>query len=134
MPGFHPPVITALYAGLLGLVSIALALGAGKARADTGISIGDGGNLTVIVAMRRHANFVENVPLVLILLGVLELNGVSNAALHGIGGVLFVSRVLHPIGLRAENSTVLRSIGAIGTTLVTLVAAVWAVAVFFQAS
>ena len=69
--------ITALYAGLLGLLSIVLAVQTGQIRGSTGITLGDGGNDELILAMRRHANFVEFVPIALILIGLLELNGVS---------------------------------------------------------
>jgi hypothetical protein len=53
------PTITPLYAGLLGLMSIALAFMAGRLRESAKISIGDGGNTELLLAMRRHANFVE---------------------------------------------------------------------------
>ena len=36
--------ITALYAGLLGLLSIVLAVQTGQIRGSTGITLGDGGN------------------------------------------------------------------------------------------
>ena len=126
------PVITALYAGLLGLLSFVIAAGVGRARAATGVSIGDGGNLEVVAAMRRHANFVEFVPLDLILIGLLELNGVGGTAIHALGATLVVARVLHAIGYRADESlNALRTLGAIGSTLVTIVASVWAIALFF---
>ena len=48
------PIITALYAGILGLVAIGIAMAAGRVRGSTGITIGDGGNVELIVAMRRH--------------------------------------------------------------------------------
>ena len=126
------PIITALYAGVLGLVSIGIAVAAGKVRASTGISIGDGGNLEVIVAMRRHANFVEFVPLALILIGLLEMNGVAAGAIHGLGASLVVARLSHAFGYRGDDSMrAFRAIGAIGSTLVLAVASIWATIVFF---
>ena len=63
------------------------------------------------------------VPLALILLGFLELNGASPGLLHGLGIALVVSRIAHPLGLKHDNvRNPLRGIGAGGTTLVTLIA------------
>ena len=126
------PVVTLLYAGLLGLMAIAIAFLAGRLRGSTGISVGDGGNPDLLLAMRRHANFIEFVPIALILIGLLEMNGVSTIAIHGLGGALVVSRVCHALGLEGDNmSNPLRGIGAVGSTLVIVVASVWAIVKFF---
>ena len=87
-----PVPITALYLALFAVLSGALAFPAGRLRGSTGISVGDGGNPDLLLAMRRHANFVEYVPLLLVMLAALELNGASATVLHGIGGSLFVAR------------------------------------------
>lgn len=122
------PTTTLLYAGLLGLLSIGLAFPAGSLRGKTGISIGDGGNTELLLAMRRHANFVEFVPLALILIGLLELSGVSGLPLHLMGGGLVVARVCHAVGIKADTiQSPLRGVGAGGTALITLVASVWCV-------
>jgi uncharacterized protein len=128
------PVITALYAGLLGLMGIAVAFRAGMLRGKLNISVGDGGNRDLLLAMRRHANFAEWVPLALILIAVLELNGVPSRAIHSLGAALVVSRVCHAIAVKADTmKSIVRLIGAMGTALVTLVASIWAIAVFFAA-
>ncbi|HEB90606.1 MAG TPA: glutathione S-transferase [Deltaproteobacteria bacterium] len=124
--------VTALYAGLLGLLAIALALAVGRLRNSEQVSIGDGGNLELIAAMRRHANFVEFVPLTLILIGLLETNGVSAGAIHGLGASLLLARVCHAVGYGTNESLMtFRIIGAAGSTLVLAVASIWSVAVFF---
>jgi uncharacterized membrane protein YecN with MAPEG domain len=65
------------------------------------------------------------VPIALLLLALLELNGAGAALLHGLGATLFVARILHPLGLDAQvMRRPLRGIGAVLTLLVTLVAAV----------
>jgi uncharacterized membrane protein YecN with MAPEG domain len=126
------PEVTALYAGLLGLLFILLAVQIGQLRAATSISIGDAGNDELVIAMRRQANFVEFVPLALILIGLLESNGVSAAAVHALGATLLVARACHAYGFRAEHpGSVFRSIGAIGSTLTMAVASVWAIVIFF---
>ncbi len=125
------PVITALYAGILGLISVAIAGAAGRMRGQTGTSIGDGGNPQLLLAMRRHANFIEYVPLTLILLGLLELNGVSPVAIHCLGGGLVVFRLCHAAGIQADTMAGAgRAIGALGSMLVLIVASVWSIVVF----
>jgi uncharacterized membrane protein YecN with MAPEG domain len=117
--------ITGLYAGMLALVAIALGIHVGVQRARTGISILHGQDMTLATAIRRHGNFTEAVPLALIMLAALELNGASPALLHGLGAALVVARIAHPLGLKHDNMrNPLRGIGAGGTTLITTIAAV----------
>ena len=126
------PVITALYAGILGLMSIVLALGAGSLRGKLKVSIGDGGHPELLLAMRRHGNFVEFVPLALILIGLLEMNGVGATAIHALGAALVLARVCHATGLKADTlAGPTRAIGAVGTMLVVVVASVWAITLSF---
>ncbi len=122
------PVVTALYAGLLGLMAIAVATPPGRLRGAKGIPVGDGGDPELALAMRRQANFIEFVPMALILIGLLEMNGVSPLAIHGLGAALVIFRVCHAIGYPQQP---LRAIGAGGSTLVLLVASVWAIVKFY---
>jgi uncharacterized membrane protein YecN with MAPEG domain len=125
-------VITLFYAGILGLIAIWLAYQAGAMRGKTGISVGDGGNPELLVAMRRHANFVENVPLLLIFFALLEANGAPGWSIHALGGSLVVARIAHAIGLKADTmQTPGRLIGAGGSALITLIVSVWAIVGFF---
>lgn len=126
------PTITLLYAGLLGLMNIGVAFPAGRLRGKTGVSVGDGGNADLLVAMRRHGNFSEFVPLALILIGLLEMNGVSATAIYTFGALLVVFRLCHAFGLKADSiSDPLRGIGAGGTALLTAVMSIWAIVAFF---
>ncbi len=125
--------ITALYAGILALIAITLGGVIGPIRLRTGISILHGENMVLATAVRRHGNFTESVPLALILLAALELNGCSAGLLHGLGIALVVARIAHPIGLRHDNvRNPLRGLGAGVTTLVTLIAAVMLIWGFFS--
>ncbi len=117
-----PLVTTALYALVLGLIGSYLAFRAGSLRGKTGISIFYGDNQQLALEMRRHANFTEHVPLALILMAILEMNGATPWLLHGSGVLLVVSRVVHPIGLEADSiANPLRAIGAGGTFLASLI-------------
>ncbi|MDA0976963.1 MAG: MAPEG family protein [Proteobacteria bacterium] len=67
-------------------------------------------------ALRVQANFVENVPIALLLLLVLEIQGLHAWFLLGCGASLFVFRVLHAWGLGTyEGANYPRLIGAQGT-------------------
>lgn len=124
--------ITALYAGILGIMAIILGAGSGFIRARTGVSLGaDSTNQAQLLAFRRHANFTEWAPIFLILLGVLELNGSSEITLYTLGGVFVVARILHPLGLRAEDAGGIgRTLGAAGSALSVAVASVMAILSF----
>ena len=122
------PDITLLYAGLLGLIWMALSFRAGSLRGKTGISIGDGGNPQLLLEMRRQANFVEAVPLLLLIIALLEMNGVGAYVIHAMGAALVIARVAHPMGLQADTMSGLgRVVGAMLTALLMLVASVWAI-------
>jgi hypothetical protein len=119
-----PVPITAIYAALQALLAIALVVPVGRLRTSTNVSLGAGGNPRLETAIRRHANWTEHVPIALLLMALLELNGASAGLLHGLGITLLTARILHPLGLDAANMRrPLRGIGALGTLLVTLVAA-----------
>ena len=132
MPEIAPmPSITALYAGLLGLMSVVIGFAVGRYRGPDGVSIGDGGRPEILVGMRRHANFVEWTPMAVILIGLLEMNRVDDTTLHAMGAVLVVARAAHAFGMQADGSNqIFRAIGAIGTVLLTVVASIWAITVF----
>ena len=110
-------------AGLLGLLAVALLSNVGRMRGKTKIYIGDGGNTELITAMRAQANFVENVPLGLLLIWLVStLYGVTTIATLSI--VLVVARVLHAAGMLGYLPYG-RPTGATLTLLVLVVSSVW---------
>ncbi len=120
--------ITALYAGLLAIYGIWLSSRAGLLRGKTGISILHGDNMELAEKIRRHGNFTEYVPIDLILIGALELNGESAIFLHSLGATLVIARVAHAKGLYHDNiGHPLRAVGAAGTALITVVAGIAAI-------
>lgn len=125
--------ITALYAGILGLMAIVLGALSGFIRGRTGVSLGaDSSNPEQLLAFRRHGNFTEWAPIFLILLGVLEANGSSATTVHALGAVFVVARILHATGLRSEDTGGPgRALGAGGSALIVLVASILAIVSFF---
>jgi len=123
-----PIPITGFYVGLTIILAIILGMRIGMLRGKTGISILDGGNMEVALKMRQHQNLLETAALTLLAMGVIELNGARPMLLHGLGIVFIIARILHPIGLKADDITPpLRAIGAGFSTLVMLVAGVMAI-------
>ncbi|HEU4429149.1 MAG TPA: MAPEG family protein, partial [Myxococcota bacterium] len=117
--------ITGLYAGIQAVIAFALTAPIGPMRGKLGISIGDGGNPDLLLAVRRHGNWTETVPFALLLMALLELNGGGTTLLHGLGATLVVARIAHPFGLKKDVVNVpLRIAGALLTGLVTIVAAI----------
>ena len=82
--------------------------------------------------MRVHANAIENLPLALLLLGGMELNGYPQQLVHGFGATLFISRVAHAWGLSHSSGTSKgRFLGTLFTWLLMLAMALFAIAGFF---
>lgn len=116
--------VVALYAGLLALIGQVLGAVVGSTRGRLKIPLGDGGKPELILANRRHMNFVENVPLLIALLAVIELNGAPKLWIHVMGIALVAARLAHPFGLNMDNmSSPARILGAAVTALVTVAAA-----------
>jgi len=108
--------ITALYAAALGLFYIALSFKVSFTRGATDISLGDGGNLTMLAAMRRHANFAEYTPFALILMGFAEIGGLGATWLHVAGLLLIVGRVVHLFAINEQGGPLpARIVGMLST-------------------
>lgn len=122
------PVVTAAAAGVLGLIFAALSAWVIAARLGTGVLHGDGGQEVLNRRTRAHANFIEYVPLILLLAALLETGGGSRTMIEILLVVLIVARVMHPFGMLAPpNSTqqyVFRGAAATATLIVLVVSAV----------
>lgn len=115
--------IVALYAGLNALIAFVLALLVVRQRGIAKVAIGTGGNIELERAIRAHGNFVEYVPLILVLLLILEIDKTKPLVLHVLGLALTIGRVLHAWGLSSsEGVTRGRSIGIALTWLTMIVA------------
>lgn len=95
-------VVTALYAGLGGLVLLGLAFRVIRLRWKHQVGIGSGGHEDLARAIRVQGNFVEYAPLTLLLLALAESLGLPAWLLHGCGGALVAGRLLHAQGLSAS--------------------------------
>lgn len=117
--------IASLYAGLLGLLLLALSMNVSRERGRARVSLGDGGDEVLNKAIRAQANFTEYVPLALILIALSEAQGAPAVAVHILGAMLVVGRFLHAAGMLGTQLMRLgRLIGTVLTFLVLLIAGV----------
>ncbi|WP_295525279.1 MAPEG family protein [Novosphingobium sp. Chol11] len=109
------------------ILNIWLGLRIGQLRTTLKISIGDGGSEPLVRRMRAQANFIENAPLVLLLIAAIELARPGDTVLMAIAAIFTVGRVLHGLGMDGGALAAGRMIGTLSTLLVQLALAIWAV-------
>ncbi len=95
--------VTALYAGLLALLLVALSINVIRLRWRYRQGLGDGGHQALARAVRVQGNFTEYAPLGLILVGLLELAGFHAWVVHALGVALVAGRVAHGWGLTQSD-------------------------------
>jgi len=76
--------------------------------------LGDGGNADLIAAIRMHGNFIETAPWGLMLMFLIEYQDGNLFALHLLGILLVIGRVLHLYALKS-SSIPMRVAGMMGT-------------------
>jgi len=96
-------MITSLYASISAFLIVRLSLSVIKLRRKNRISVGDGGNEELQLAIRTHSNAVEYIPIALLLLLTLELNAAPKILIHLLGATLIIGRIIHSIGVPAKN-------------------------------
>ncbi|MGR3493436.1 MAG: MAPEG family protein [Shimia sp.] len=109
--------ITALYAGLLGLVYMTLTWLVIDRRRTTGKSLGDGGDALLNRRIRGHGNFTETVPIALIMLALIEAQSAPALALHTLGLMLLIGRILHGAALMRLTPWPLGRMAGMGLSL-----------------
>lgn len=126
--------VTPIYAAALAMLFALLSIRTLLLRRSLGIGLGDGGDERMQRAVRAHGNFAEYAPLTLLLLLMLELQGVQGAWIHGLGLCLLVGRISHAFGVsRAPENYVFRVFG-MAMTLTALISAASSVIVIAVAA
>ena len=118
---------TLCLAAAAAIINLWLSIRVGNLRMAGKVLYGDGGNEALLRRMRAHANFIENTPLVLILIAAIELAGKGATWLAVVGGIYMLARLAHALGMDGGALHRLRSIGALVTMLTLLGLAVVAV-------
>ncbi len=117
--------VTPIYIAILGVLFLPFTMYAGFYRGKVKINLGDGGNEELLKRVRAQGNFIETVPIALILLVALELQGASDNAMHALGVTLVVGRILHWLAMTEIGPFIARPIGMLATLLVIAVSSVW---------
>ncbi len=81
---------------------------------------GDGGNLALLRRMRAHANFIEHVPITLVLIAAIELSGKGRTWLAIVGALFMLARVAHVIGMDVDKPNIARGAGIMITLTIEL--------------
>lgn len=115
-----------VYAAILGLMFFVFTLRVGLYRFKSRVSLGDAGDKTLRKRIRGQGNFVETVPLVLLLLVLMESAGASNTWLHSLGAMLVLGRLSHYLQITDMVKPLLFRMGGMLATLIpALVASIW---------
>lgn len=110
--------ITSLYGTLATLLLVGLALRTALMRRRLWVGLGDGDHPELARAIRVHSNAAEHIPIGILLLGLLELQGAYGVGLHVAALVFLVGRGLHALGLsRSPGPTKQRVWGILLTWL-----------------
>jgi uncharacterized protein len=118
--------ITLTLAAAAALINLWLMIRCGQVRTSEKISVGDGGSELLIRRMRAHANFIESAPIVLILIGALEITGGTSNWLWAVGIAFTIGRLAHGLGMDGGALEKGRLVGTLLTFLTLIGLAVMA--------
>jgi uncharacterized membrane protein YecN with MAPEG domain len=92
--------ITPIYAGFFGIMLVLLSWRVTRLRRQyEGNKMRDTGHNELTAAVRAQGNFIEYLPLALLLMWMLEMMQFSPRLVHGLGAVLVIARLMHVHGL-----------------------------------
>ena len=91
--------ITLTAAGALALLNFWLSLRIATLRSAENIWVGDGGHPQLTARMRAQLNFAEYAPIVLILIGLIEVTKGTQLWLAIVAGVFVLGRACHALGM-----------------------------------
>lgn len=120
--------VTAAVAAAMALLMLLLAIDTVRHRVRLRAAHGLADDARLTSASRAHGNLAEHAPIVIILIGLLELDGAHHWGLVTLAGLFILARVLHIHGLynpREGGPPLARSLGVILTWLVMLALIGW---------
>ncbi len=127
-------IITITTAGLCGLLLFVLSVRVSMVRGKAKVSLGDGGDLLLLSRIRAQANFVEYVPFIIVLMGLIEtslavVDPRPSLTLGLLGIALVLARIAHAWGMSRPAPNGGRVAGTAGTFLILIVTSVWALVI-----
>jgi len=96
-------MISAIYASISAILICCLSLNVIKKRRKNRISIGDGENEELKIAMAAQSNAIEYIPIALLLIFALEYNEANIWLIHLLGIALLSGRIIHARNLLSDN-------------------------------
>ena len=115
--------ITLIFAAIFGFMHVVFTLRVGNYRFKSKISLGDGGDRELLKRVRAQGNFIENVPIALLLILLNDLDGAEDSTLMLMGSILLISRLTHYLTIvTVKLPWILRPLSMLGT-LGTIIAA-----------
>ena len=99
----HALLISPLYVGVFALLLIVLGIMVIRLRARHKVHFGDGGRVDLKIATRIHGNFIEYVPLGLLVIVLVEAAGYGPYWVHGLGLAFIAARLAHAQGLTSRK-------------------------------
>ncbi len=109
--------ITSLYGALLALLFLWLSARVIVYRRGNRISMGDQGDNSLLKRMRAQGNCAEYAPFGILLLALVEMSGAPSVAVHVLGVLLLVGRVLHAWAFSASPPVMKGRVGGMFLTL-----------------
>ena len=94
-----PIPITAVFTGILAVMLVGISIRCTVLRARKKINYGDGGDKDMTRAIRVQGNFIEYVPVALLLLALIEAMGARQWVVYAFGLLLVLARLGHAFGL-----------------------------------
>lgn len=96
-------MITALYASVLAILIIWLAVQVIKQRRLNQVAYADGGVEALQIARSAQSNATEYIPITLILMALLESNSAYPTWIHLTGIIFVIGRIIHARGILKED-------------------------------
>ncbi|MFH4462294.1 MULTISPECIES: MAPEG family protein [Vibrio] len=96
-------MITALYASILAILIIWLAVQVIKQRRLNQVAYADGGVEALQIARSAQSNATEYIPITLILMALLEFNSTYPTWIHLTGIIFVIGRIIHARGILKED-------------------------------
>jgi uncharacterized protein len=125
------PIVTLFVSSLLVLMKLFLGLRVSMYRNKINMPWGDNGDDQLVRRIRAHANHSEWVPATVIILGLVEMVGVSPLIVGVLGAIVIIARGLHALGLMGNAESFNRATGIVMNWIVLFLASIIGIVEFF---
>ncbi len=124
-----PLPITAFVAAICAIMLLITGVDTVRQRIRLKAAFGDSGDAKLISASRSHGNLAEHAPIVILLIGMLEMARAHHLTLMAIGALFLVGRAAHILGLYTASEPgkppIPRQIGVVVTWATLAALSVW---------